>query len=528
MKIPTPAAARDLEHRLRSERNLAESALVARAARGMASHLREVARAAGLARPRAWIVAGKGHNGADACRVAALLREDGWMIDLWLAAEPADLVPVARAEWDRAVAAGARVSVRANEAAWQVDEGEAPLADLFVDGLLGTGLRGAATGVAAAAIRAVNRLSRGALVAALDLPSGLDAATGSAGDPTVRATFTLSAGCPKPAFVTGGAMEWTGPVEQIEIGIPAEWIEQASPASPQPLRVITRGNVAPLFPPRPRASHKGTHGHVLLIGGSTGCTGAIALAARAAVRSGAGLVSVITTQALAPVVAAACPEAMVHGAEEGDDGSVSADLWMDWQKRMDDFDAIVAGPGMGNNQDTMQLLRRVFTGYGRPILLDADAINCFEGRAHWMEKSAGPVVITPHPGEAARLLGSDSATVQSDRVAAVRQLAAATGAVVALKGAGTLVSRATGDTHVNLNGNPGLAAGGTGDVLAGLLGGLLAQRIDPFRAACAAVYLHGLAGDLATWANGERAVTAGDVIARLPDALRAVSAAHHA
>jgi NAD(P)H-hydrate epimerase len=278
-----------------------------------------------------------------------------------------------------------------------------------------------------------------------------------------------------------------------------------------------------LFPRRRRASHKGNYGHVLIVGGAQGYSGAVAMAARAATRSGVGLVTVMVPEGIAQVVAAACPEAMVHGADETETGSLSSDGWRPWRERLTEFNALLAGPGMTRNEETRRLVRQVLHDGEMDLVMDADAISVFEGKPQWFMNVGSSLVLTPHPGELGALTVQDVEEIQADRCGAARRAAAATRATVVLKGAGTVVAQEEGPAHINLTGNPGMATGGTGDVLAGLLVGLLAQGLQPLDAARAAVYLHGKAGDLAAWRRSQAGVVAGDVIDEIPYAFRDVT-----
>jgi NAD(P)H-hydrate epimerase len=263
---------------------------------------------------------------------------------------------------------------------------------------------------------------------------------------------------------------------------------------------------------------------VLVIGGATGYAGAAALAARAASRSGAGLVSVLTPRPVYPLVASGALEAMAHPGEETETGSLSLRAWESWRKRLTDFDAVAVGPGMTRHADTAGWIRSLLMECRRPLLLDADALNALEGSPELVARAQCPVVLTPHPGEMARLLGCGAAEVQADREGAAEQLAKRTKAVVVLKGAGTIVAQEGRPLHVNMTGNPGMASGGMGDVLAGLIGGLLAQGIPPFDAACAGVFLHGRAGDNAAWRLSQAGLTANDLIEDIPFMFREVMA----
>ena len=482
--------------------------LMRRAARGIAGRLVDLARATGVAAPRILFAAGKGNNGGDAIAAAGMLREAGWNVAVWLAVDPAALTGEPAFFLSHYRSLGGELHVGAAEPDWDPEPGRLPLADIVVDGLLGTGARGAPAGVTAAAVRWINAMSAHARVVALDFPSGVDATTGEAHAPHVTADATLCTGLPKAGLLVDTARAAAGSVEWIDIGLSA-------PAGPAGGLEAVEGNAGVLIPPRPRAAHKGGFGRVLVIGGSPGLTGAAGITARGALASGAGLVDVIVPPDLVGVTASQVPGAMVHPGETGGEGGLSADLWTRWENRMGMFDAVVAGPGMGSTPDTLQLLRRLLLLATKPLVLDADALNAFAGRAHWIEKRSGPAVLTPHPGELSRLTGIPVEEVQADRRKAAETLAALTGAVVVLKGEATLIAEKGRATRINLNGNPGMARGGTGDLLAGLLGGLLAQGVAPFDAACLAVWWHGRAGDLAVWRHGPAAVRVEDMVAAL-------------
>ncbi|MDZ4198850.1 MAG: NAD(P)H-hydrate dehydratase, partial [Kiritimatiellia bacterium] len=263
---------------------------------------------------------------------------------------------------------------------------------------------------------------------------------------------------------------------------------------------------------RVRSSHKGTYGHVLLIGGSRGSAGAIALAARAAARSGAGLTTALVPAPIQEVVASASLETMVHGGAATETGSLAASAWDAWADRVEEFDAVLIGPGLSRHPDSRLLVRRVLADCRTPLVIDADGLNALAGDARLMRRARCPVLITPHPGELARLLGRSVADIQGDRAASARDAANETGAIVTLKGAGTIVTARERTPFINLTGNPGMATGGSGDVLAGLLTGLAGQGIEPFEACKAAVFLHGRAGDMAAWRMSQTGMIAGDIV----------------
>lgn len=521
MKIVSVAQMQELDRRMIEENETPGEVLMERAGQGVADVVRRLADLAGFTSPLVHLLAGRGNNGGDAFAAARFLKEAGLSVSVWLAGSANDVKGDALRHLSRMKSAG----VALRELPLREDWDEAlryPMgADLLVDGVLGTGSSGPARGPAAGAIEYINAQARHALVVAIDIPSGLNADTGSAEGETVRADVTVTMGLPKRGLVEPEALEYTGVVEVVDLGIPEEFIAQLTPVEDRELIYST--DLRPLFTRRRRGSHKGEYGHVLLIGGARGYTGAIALAARAALRSGAGLVTVLTPAGIAPVVAGSVLEAMVLPAPETNTGSLDAGLWAEWRQRVDTFQAVLIGPGLSRHPQSLTLVRHLVHEYNGPLVLDADALSVLEGQAHFISKRRGPSVITPHPGELAKLMARETVEVQKDRRAAALAAAAKTEATVVLKGAGTLVARTGRPLQINLTGNPGMATGGSGDVLAGLLTGLLGQGLEPYDAARAAVYLHGRAGDTAALRKSQAGLTAMDLVDELPYAFREVS-----
>jgi NAD(P)H-hydrate epimerase len=336
---------------------------------------------------------------------------------------------------------------------------------------------------------------------------------------TVRADVTVTMGLPKQGLASAAAMDFVGSLDVVDIGIPPDYVSE----TPSGLELITHGDLRALFQRRGAHSHKGTFGHLLIVAGSASFSGAAAMASRAAVRAGAGLVTVAVPESIFPVVAPAVPEAMVHALTETDEGSLAAGALSEWGHPLDGFSAVLAGPGMTASDSTLACVEELLAGTSGPIVLDADALNVLPGRADTLRLHGARLVLTPHPGEMARLLECSTSEVQDDRLAAAQRAAEATGATIVLKGAGSIVADPNHTPWVNVTGNPGMATGGMGDVLAGVLGGLLAQGQTPFDAARAAVYVHGHAGDSAAWRTSQIGLIASDVIDELPYAFRAIT-----
>jgi len=326
---------------------------------------------------------------------------------------------------------------------------------------------------------------------------------------------------PKTGLLASSAREYVGSVEVVDIGIPWSFVEEAE--CDTEVELIYSTDLKGLVPRRPRDCHKGHFGRVLVIGGARGYAGAITMAARAAVRSGAGTVSALVPRGIADIVASNSLETMVYSAAETPAGSLSTALLPEWRKHLEDFNAILVGPGLTRDPESTLLVRELIRDCLVPLVVDADAIAVMENQPEWFSKSRTSITLTPHPGEMAMLFGQDISEVQKYREGMALAAAKFTGATVVLKGAGTVVAHVDHPAAVNLTGNPGMATGGTGDVLAGLLVGLIAQGIAPYNAARAAVFLHGRAGDLAAWRKSQPGMNATDLIEELPYAFREVT-----
>jgi ADP-dependent NAD(P)H-hydrate dehydratase / NAD(P)H-hydrate epimerase len=392
-------------------------------------------------------------------------------------------------------------------------------AHVVVDALLGTGLTGPATGPAAAAIEAINRVGRsGVPVVALDLPSGLGADRGALLGPTVKATQTATFGGLKRSLLLHPAAGQAGRVEVVDIGVP---VEEAG-------RGITTwrleaDDVRRHFPPREPDAHKGRFGHLLIVAGSLGKTGAAALAGRAALRAGVGLCTIAAPASQQPVIAAHAPEYMTEALPETAARSLSLEARtrvLELARRMD---AVALGPGLSLDPEAQELARVLIREVERPLVADADALSALAGHLDLLGRAAGPRALTPHPGEMARMQGAAIEALQGDRIEATRAFARDHRVALALKGAGTVIGHPDGRVVVNPTGNPGMAKGGSGDVLTGIVGALLARGLEAAVALEAACYLHGLAGDLTAAARGEVGMIASDIVESLPAALQTLA-----
>jgi ADP-dependent NAD(P)H-hydrate dehydratase / NAD(P)H-hydrate epimerase len=468
---------------------------------------------------RIGIVCGKGNNGGDGFVAARKLAEAGRAARVLLLCDPSELRGDAAAMFERMIAGRVKVVPLVVRELASLDAAGAPeilASDLIVDAVLGTGFRPPVSDLYSAAIARMN--ASPAPVVAVDIPSGADAdAMGPQPGTTARADAVLTFTAPRPAHVLAGLTN--GPTVIAPIGSPAEAI-----VSDLKLNLSTPAGFAELLAPRVREANKGSYGHVLVVGGSLGKAGAAAMAGFAALRAGAGLSTVATPKSVVATVAGFHPEVMTEALPETDEGTISRRALESIAPTLTERKTVVAiGPGISRNRETEELVRALVKPGVVPedavLVLDADALNAFEGAADGLNGHGRSIVITPHPGEMARLTGLTIAKIQANRLEVARRFAREHEVIVVLKGHRTLVAAPDGTVWVNPTGNPGMATGGTGDVLTGMIAGLIAQHPQRVLEATAlAVYLHGLAGDLAAEVVGENSLVATDLVRFLPNA----------
>lgn len=469
---------------------------------------------------RVVVLCGRGNNGGDGFVVARRLCGRAEALLLGSRDDVGGDAALHLAACERS---GGRVTTVPDRAAWSAVTSRVDEADVVVDAILGTGLRSEPTGLAADAIACLRRrFEAGVPVVAVDLPSGVPSDRGSWEWPAAHATVTVTFAAPKHGHVLPPACNQAGELIVADIGIPPEALAAAGPS----LFLLEDADVAGAFPLRRREAHKGDFGHVLIVAGSVGKTGAAALAAGGALRAGAGLVTVATPAPCLPVVAAARAELMTEPLPATAGGSLAETGLSRLLELAGERDAVVLGPGIGQEPATRALVRGFVSECPVPLVIDADGLNALApsgGDSAALEglDRGGTVVLTPHPGEMARLAGRPASEVQKERAEVSTRLARETGAVVVLKGERTLVAEPSGRAAVTPTGNPGMATGGTGDVLAGVLGSLLARH-GTLLSATAAVFVHGRAGDIAARERGEEGLTAGDVVEALPAAIQSL------
>jgi hydroxyethylthiazole kinase-like uncharacterized protein yjeF len=462
-----------------------------------------------LAEHHVVILCGKGNNGGDGFVVARQLhtRLRPRRLDVVLAAAPEELRGDAAENFRMLAACGCPVSLEISAAMRS--------ATIVVDALLGTGLKGPATGRVLEFIREVNTGFPRARIVALDIPSGLDSDSGALVGETVRADYTITFTAPKVGQVMPPACERVGRLVVRPIGSPPELYEQDDSIY---LSLAETRDFADLFAPRPPGAHKGDFGHVLILGGSRGKTGAAAMAGLAALRAGAGLVTVASGASAVPVIASHTPELMTEALPETADGAIATRAVEVLEGLLQGKDVVAVGPGLGTHPETVALVRHLAASLTAPLVVDADGLNALAGCPVPFASTAP--VLTPHPGEMGRLTGKTAAEVQADRLAAARGFALAHRVAVVLKGYRTLTAFPDGRVWVNPTGSPAMATGGSGDILTGLIAGLLAQHPERReQAIVAAVWLHGRCGELGAAAYGEKALIATDLLEFLPEAM---------
>jgi hydroxyethylthiazole kinase-like uncharacterized protein yjeF len=466
------------------------------------------------------VICGKGNNGGDGFVAARKLQEAGREVRLLLLADATELSGDAKEMFSRLRMAP--VSAGSSQELHREQKRAAFDCDVLIDAILGTGFQPPVSGLYAEAIAMMNAAT--APVVAVDIPSGADA--GVMGEQTgavARADAIVTFTAPRKAHVFGRLT--SGPTLVASIGSPDDAIVSALQ-----LNLITTQDIAPLIGPRPVESNKGNYGHVLVIGGSVGKAGAAAMAGMAALRAGAGLCTVATPKSVLAIVAGFHPEVMTEPVEETKEGSISAQGLKRLMALAKGKSALAVGPGISRGAETARLVRKVVAKTTVPLVLDADGLNAFEARTGALNGKGRALVLTPHPGEMARLAGCTVQEVQRDRLNLARRFACEHELTVVLKGHRTLIAAPDGTVWVNTTGNPGMATGGTGDILTGMVAGFVAQNLtaqNPERiieAVAAAVYLHGLAGDVARESRGEHSLVATDLLKALPEAFRRAQA----
>ena len=510
MKITTAAEMREIDRASTEKFGVPSLTLMENAGSAVAQFILERFKTA----ERIAVVCGKGNNGGDGLVAVRKLHRAGRVVEVLLLVSPSELKGDAATMFEqlpvRPIVVQTVQELQA-ESARSLEN-----CDVIVDAVLGTGFKPPVEGLYAEAIAAMN--SSGKAIVAVDIPSGADsdAMTPQSGEGIVRADAIVTFTAPRPAHVFGELTR--GPVLVAPIGSPDAAIE-----SKLKLEVTTAHDLAEFLAPRPMDSNKGLYGHVLIVGGSLGKSGAAAMAGMAALRAGVGLVTVATAKSSLPNVAGFAAELMTEPLPETDTGGIgvasvkSGEL----QQLASTMTVVAIGPGIGRHPETVEFVHEAVRTLKCPLVIDADGLNAFDGKTALLDGSQRALVLTPHPGEMGRLAGISTKAVQADRLNVARTFAREHRLVLVLKGNLTIITLPDGTAWVNPTGNPGMATGGTGDILTGMTAGILGQMPnDAARAAVVAVYLHGLAGNVAAETMGEHSLVATDLLSGLPEAFR--------
>jgi len=530
MKVATAEEMRAIDSETINNYGIPGVVLMERAGLAVAAKVKEL-----VDRVNVIIVAGRGNNGGDGLVVARNLRNDGWKVKVFLAARPEDLKGDALLQYKTALKFGVEIEpvqdLIGNSAL--IIKGHC----IFIDALLGTGLSKDVTGVFGQVIDTVN--ASGKPVFSVDIPSGISSDTGQVMGRAVKAAYTVTFGLPKRGHLVHPGAEYSGKLFVEDIGFPQPLLSSEKIN----VELLEKKDVSSIIPERRRYSHKGTYGHVLIVAGSRGKTGAALMAAKACLRGGAGLVTLGVPETMADIFQSRVTEEMtliLPGKRDGTLSRKASRIILDFLERKADLLAI--GPGIGVSPETEIIMKDLLKNASSPIVIDADGINSIRGVAGIFSKTKAPLILTPHPGEMAGLLSVGSKKgkkgrskypesadkgikrdVEQNSINTALTFARDTKTYLVLKCIPTVIATPDGRAFINATGNPGMATAGTGDVLTGMLSGFLSQTMDPLRSCILGVFMHGLAGDIAAKEKGMHPLIASDIIDNIPRAFSALT-----
>lgn len=462
------------------------------------------------------VLAGKGNNGGDGLAVARLLTDKGIATVVYLLSKKDMLKGDAKTNLEKAEEMGVKIFEITSLDELETVKDDALKNDIFVDAIFGTGLNSGVKGYYIDVIKFINSSKK--FILSIDIPSGLSSDTGEIIGEHINADMTVSLCLPKVGEILYPAAEYAGNLEVVDIGIPESIIDKENIK----VNLIEEKDVIGLLPKRKPDSHKGTYGHLVVIAGSRGKGGAAMMACLSALRAGAGLVTAAIPSCINLAFETGIPEVMTLPLPDTEDGTIDVSASDILLKFINGKSAILIGPGITINPSTSALIKKIVKEIKCPVLIDADGLNILADDIGLLKGRHSPVIVTPHPGEMARLLNTTSKKVQGDRIGAGRRLATEYGIYVILKGARTIIATPDGDVYINPTGNPGMATAGTGDVLSGIIAGFLCQGLSAKDASILGVYLHGLAGDIAAANLSQTALIASDLIRALPETIKRV------
>jgi len=515
MKLATAEIMRKLDGKAIEEFGIPGLVLMENAARGTVNSM--FRHFPGLSTKRVGVLAGRGNNGGDALAVARYLINRGVACQVYLLAAKEEVKGDAAVNLEILQRMGGEVASIRNQEAFKAIQERIAANDLLVDGILGTGLKGPVKEFLYDLIAFINSLNRP--VVSIDLPSGLDSDSGQILGICIKAALTVTFGLPKRGLLVLPGAKWCGPLELVDISLPRSAVESEKIQD----YMIEGADFLHCLPPRDPNGHKSTFGHLIVLSGSPGKTGAAAMVCEAAVRVGTGLVTLGIPASLNPILEVKLTEAMTEPLPETKEQTISPEAERRISELCSGKNALAIGPGLSRNPETARLIQRIVSHTEIPAVVDADGLTAFVGKMDIISRKRKDLILTPHPGEMAHLLGSTIQEVQQNRIEVARKFAGENRVILVLKGARSLVASPEGDVFINPTGNPGMASAGMGDVLTGMVGGFLAQGFPPLEAAKLSVYLHGLVGDFIAHQKGERGMCATDLIEETPRILGALA-----
>jgi NAD(P)H-hydrate epimerase len=462
------------------------------------------------------VIAGRGNNGGDGFVMARYLKQKGIPVQVYLLAETDRVQGDALANLNLLKPLGVPVAEIPDGASFSKFNSEMQGVDLWIDAILGTGLTSDVKGYFRTVIEYINGLNKP--VFAVDLPSGLNSDTGQPCGTCICAAATATFAYAKTGHMVYPGADYTGKLKIVDIGIPPHIAAAVGPEH----FLITAQLIRTYLNPRPAEAHKGSTGRLLVVAGSTGKTGAAAMTSMAALRTGAGLVTLGVAESLNPTLEGRMLEAMTVALPESGSGILGESAFSAIQKELPGKQCLALGPGLGQAAETKRLIRKIIRHSEIPIVVDADGLNNLAGDVQDLAKAKAPIILTPHPGEMARLLGTKAGKVQQDRIHCAREFSTQHNVHVVLKGAATIIAHPDGRVYINATGNPGMASGGMGDVLTGVIAGLIVQGAAPEAACHAGVYLHGAAADSLVENMGPYGYLAGDVMQAIPREIKKI------
>jgi NAD(P)H-hydrate epimerase len=523
MKVVTAKEIQDIDMKTIRDYGISGTLLMERAGLVVANKIKEL-----FSNRKVIVLAGSGNNGGDGIVVARNLYNWGWNVKVLILSKQNKMSPDCLTQYRIAKGEGVHMEFRNAVTIKDLHS------SVVVDAIFGTGLSKEVKGNIADVISFLNKSD--APVVSVDIPSGISSDTGEVMGEAVIAEYTVTFGLPKRGHLLYPGAEYTGRLFIEDIGFSSELLR----SDKLKVELLEKRDVSLLIPERRRYSHKGDYGHILIIAGSRGKTGAAFMCARACLRAGAGLVTIGVPESLMNIFQARVTEEMTLSLPDRGDGTLLSGASKKILEFLDDRAHVLAiGPGVSVTDDTKKLVSELVLNSTSPMVMDADAINVLQGKTHVLKKAKAPIILTPHPGEMVRLLqktvhssqftvkGSESlrtpnselrTVIEKDRINTATKFSKESGTYLVLKGAPTIIAEPEGRAFINSTGNPGMASAGVGDVLTGMISAFLGQEINPLEASILGVYMHGLAGDLAAQKLGEHSLTASDIIEAIPEA----------